>query len=89
MKQNGIANRRIAESIGMLMIGEGALALARPQDHCRLWRGTNEWWSGVVGWFVEHPTVVRAFAALEIAAGFWLAFPKEASLDTAVAHPKV
>jgi hypothetical protein len=58
-----MTNRRMAESLGMLMIGEGALALARPQDHCRLWRGTNEWWSAVVAWFVEHPTAVRTLAS--------------------------
>jgi hypothetical protein len=82
-----IGNRRVAESVGMLMIGEGVLGLTRPEDHCRLWRGAHGWWSSVVEWFVEHPTIVRTLAVLEIAAGFWLAFREERAPEATVATP--
>jgi len=51
--------RRIAESASMMLIGEGVLALWRPEAHCRLWRGDAGPWSRLVDWFVDRPNVVR------------------------------
>jgi len=69
--------RRIAESASMMLIGEGVLALWRPEAHCRLWRGDAGPWSRLVDWFVDRPNVVRAVAAAEVATGCWLAFRQE------------
>jgi hypothetical protein len=68
-----IANRRVAEVAGMMMIGEAVVALWHPEAHCRLWRGAAGSWSHIVEWFVERPHIVRALAAAELFAGCWVA----------------
>ena len=70
-------NRRLSESAGMLMIGDGVLGLVYPREHCLLWRGGPQWWRGAIDWFAAHPQVTRAFAATEVAAGLWLARRQE------------
>lgn len=64
--------RRVAESAAMLMIGEGVVALWKPQAHCRLWHGRRAGWSRFIRFFGERPGLVRVLAAAEIAAGLWL-----------------
>lgn len=72
-----VTSRRLAETAGMLMIGDGALGLVRPSYHCLLWRGGAAWWSDTVEWFAERPQLTRAFAAAELAAGLWLGLRQE------------
>jgi hypothetical protein len=69
--------RRLGESAGMLMIGDGVLGFLYPRDHCLLWRGGPNWWRGAIAWFANHPRATRAFAAAEIASGLWLARQQE------------
>ena len=72
-----VTNRRLLEVVGMLMIGDGALAVARPRTHCRLWHGAGGWWDTLVNWFVQHPDAVRGLGVAEIAAGCCLAVRQE------------
>ena len=71
--------RRLSESAGMLMIGDGVLGLLHPQEHCLLWRGGPSWWRSTIEWFATHPHATRGVAAAEIAAGLWLARQQEAA----------
>lgn len=64
---------RAAESAGMLLIGDGVLALIRPTEHCLLWRGGPDWWRRTVEWFAAHPQATRSLAAAEVCTGLWLA----------------
>lgn len=73
-------NRRLSETAGMLMIGDGVLGLMYPREHCLLWRGGPSWWRDSIDWFASHPQMTRAFAATELAAGFWLARRQEPQL---------
>ena len=66
-------NRRLSESAGMLMIGDGILGLLYPRQHCLLWRGGPNWWRDTVDWFAAHPVVTQTCAATEVAVGLWLA----------------
>ena len=75
-----ITTNRIAESAGMLMIGDGVLGLLRPSRHCLIWRGGPNWWRESVDWFARHPDVTRAAAAAEIGAGLWLAFRSQIAI---------
>jgi hypothetical protein len=70
-------NNRLGEAAAMLMIGDGALGLMYPREHCLLWRGGPGWWRGTIEWFAAHPEVTRAFAVAEVAAGLWLARREE------------
>lgn len=70
-------NRRLSESAGMLMIGDGVLGLLYPRQHCLLWRGGPQWWRDGIDWFAAHPQATRAFAAGELVAGLWLARVQE------------
>jgi hypothetical protein len=65
--------RRVAETAGMLMIGDGVLGALRPAEHCLLWRGGPQWWRNTIDWFARHPAMTRAAAVAEVAAGVWCA----------------
>ena len=75
-------NRRLSESAGMLMIGDGVLGLMYPREHCLLWRGGPQWWRDAANWFAAHPHVTRALAAVELMGGLWLARRQEPQLLT-------
>jgi hypothetical protein len=70
-------NQRLAESAGMLMIGDGVLGVMYPRGHCLLWRGGPGWWRQSIDWFASHPEITRALAITEIAMGLWLARRQE------------
>jgi hypothetical protein len=72
-----VTSRRLSESAGMLMIGDGVLGMIYPREHCLLWRGGPSWWRSTIDWFSAHPNAARGFAAAEIAAGLWLARQQE------------
>jgi hypothetical protein len=71
--------RRLSESAGMLMIGDGVLGMMYPREHCLLWRGGPSWWRSAIDWFATHPSATRGIAAAEVAAGLWLARRQEPS----------
>lgn len=83
-----IAGKRLTESAGMVLIGDAVLGLARPAEHCLLWRGGPQWWRNTIDWFAEHPQVTRTLAAAELAIGLWISIdqePSSASAERAVA----
>lgn len=66
-------SRRAAEMAATFMIGDGLLGLLQPQRHVALWQegaGGAEW---LVRPFVGRPTLRRAYAVVQIAAGLTLA----------------
>jgi len=63
---------RLQDVLGMMLIGDGALGVLRPAQHCLVWRGGNRWWRDAIDWFADHPDVTRIFAVGEICAGLWL-----------------
>jgi hypothetical protein len=77
-------NRRTAEAAAMLMIGDGVLGLARPAEHCLIWRGGPQWWRNTIEWFADHPQVTRGAAALEVGAGLWLAWHSQRDMPDAL-----
>ena len=74
--------RRMKESAGMLMIGDGMLGIMYPRDHCLLWRGGPLWWRRSVDWFAARPHVTRVVAAAEVCAGLLVARRQESTAAT-------
>jgi len=64
---------RTKETIAMLMIGDGLLAVVEPRRHCELWKAGPPFWRALVDPLVENPALARIVGAAEMAAGFWLA----------------
>ena len=63
-----------SETAAMLLIGDGVLGVVRPSEHCNVWRTDHDGqWNAILIWFSRRPSLVRAIAAAEIAAGLWLA----------------
>lgn len=66
-------SRRAAEMAATFMVGDGLLGLMQPERHVALWQeraGGAEW---LVRPFVGRPTLRRAYAVVQIAAGLALA----------------
>ena len=68
-----MVRERFAELVGMLMIGDGVLAVLEPSRHARLWREGPATWEWMVDPFVKRPGLTRWLGAVEVAAGIWLA----------------
>ena len=62
-----------AEMLAILMIGDGALALAQPRRHTQLWNAGPEPWRNLVSFFEKRPALTMATGAASIALGLWLA----------------
>jgi hypothetical protein len=64
---------RLKELAGMLMIGDGVLALVEPRGHALLWRRGPAAWRWMIDPFVERPALTRSIGAVEAVLGLWLA----------------
>jgi hypothetical protein len=65
--------RRGLETLAMLMIGDGLLALAWPRGHVSVWRRGPAGWRRFLDYFAERPMLIAGVGAAEAVAGFWLA----------------
>jgi hypothetical protein len=61
------------EILGLMMVGEGVIAMVHPRGHVRLWEGGARWWQRMMGPFANHPQLTRVVGAVEAVAGFYLA----------------
>jgi hypothetical protein len=73
IQEAGMFSERAQELLGMLMIGDGVLALAEPRRHALLWRAGPAWWRELVDPFVDRPALTRALGAAGALFGLWLA----------------
>ena len=65
--------KRLKELTGMLMIGDGLLAVVAPRGHVGLWRTGPRPFRRMVRALLAHPAATRAVGAAEAAIGYWLA----------------
>ncbi|MBI1200235.1 MAG: hypothetical protein GC203_20445 [Phenylobacterium sp.] len=65
--------QRGLETLAMLMIGDGLLALASPRRHVSVWRRGPEPWRRFLDYFGERPALTAGLGLAETVAGFWLA----------------
>ena len=73
MMNNEIVNSRLKESVAIVLIGDGVVALADPKRHARLWQGGPEVWQNLIKPFIDRPYLTQILAVLEIGFGMWLA----------------
>jgi hypothetical protein len=78
--------RRLEETLGMAMIGDGVLGIVAPVEHCRLWQSGPPWWQRMIRPFLEHPGATRCLAAAELGLGLWLARRAEDEPRPAAEH---
>ena len=64
---------RLKESIAMMSIGDGMLALIAPRNHVALWLLGPKRLRKLTLWFAENPTYTRIGGIAEIGLGIWLA----------------
>lgn len=62
-----------AEMLAIMMIGDGALALAQPRRHAALWNTGPQAWRDVCSFLQARPLLTMALGAAGIVGGFWLA----------------
>lgn len=77
-KNHQLLYKRCKESIGMMLIGDGLLALLEPRRHVGLWAEGPRLWKGMMKPFVSHPGLTRFVAGLELGLGAWLSSQQEA-----------
>ena len=63
----------------MLVIGDGVMALVRPQWDAEVWAVGPEWWKRSMRFFRDRPALTRVIAAAQIAGGIWWALSEETS----------
>jgi hypothetical protein len=62
-----------AETLAIVMIGDGVLSLAQPRRHVELWNAGPEPWRNVCSFFEQRPLLTMTVGAASIVAGLWLA----------------
>ena len=65
--------KRIVETVGLLMIGDGIVAAATPRSHVRLWQDGPRLWRRALAPFAEHPRWTRWLGVAEAVIGFSVA----------------
>lgn len=63
---------RVKYLVAMMLIGDGTLALIRPQRDALTWNAGPESWRALMSYLADHPQLTRAIGAGEIAAGLAL-----------------
>lgn len=65
--------KRMKESLGILLIGDGLVAEFSPKRHSALWVQGPRFWKKSMKAFVERPELTRLLAALGCTFGAFLA----------------
>lgn len=64
---------RIAESVAIVLIGDGVVGLLQPGRHSRLWRTGPRPYRAAMEAFLRSPGMTRSLSAVQAAFGVWLA----------------
>lgn len=73
MADNKLLKCWAKESLAMMMIGDGLLAVVDPDRHVRLYMKGPAWWRRLLNAFAERPGMTRALGAAAVGLGVWLA----------------
>lgn len=63
---------RMAETVGLGLIGDGVIGLMQPERHAQRWESGPAWWQRALKPVVGDARDSRVFAAVEVVAGIAL-----------------
>jgi hypothetical protein len=63
----------------MVLIGDGMMALIRPEKDARAWKTGPKLWRNLMHGLSKRPALTRAIGAAQIAGGIWWALKQEES----------
>jgi hypothetical protein len=72
-----LASRRWKHFAAMALIGDGVMAVIRPQDDALAWKHGPAPWKSLMGELQERPLLTRTIGVLQIAGGIWWALQQE------------
>jgi hypothetical protein len=72
-----LESRRWKHFAAMALIGDGVMALVRPEDDALAWKHGPKLWKRLMGELQERPALTRAIGVLQIAGGIWWALHQE------------
>ena len=78
--------KRLLESLGMLMIGDGVLTMLDPERHCLLWEVGPKPVRDLLDEFAQHPRMTRVAGLIETAAGVYLSSLQEPGFGKRLMH---
>jgi hypothetical protein len=61
----------------MALIGDGVMAVIRPEDDALAWKHGPEFWKNFMGELQERPALTRTIGALQIIGGIYWALRQE------------
>ncbi len=73
--------KRLADFVGMIMIGDGVLGLMRPERHSALWNCGPKPYRKFVDELELHPRVTRGLGLALVGLGLWVACRAEKGLN--------
>jgi hypothetical protein len=65
----------------MVLIGDGLLAIVRPERDAKAWRLGPEPWRSMMGFLAEHPQLTRLVGVTQVAVGLWWVMHEENVLE--------
>ncbi|HEU5342063.1 hypothetical protein [Edaphobacter sp.] len=70
-------SRRWKHFAAMALIGDGVMAVVRPEDDALAWKHGPAPWKALMGSLEEHPTLTRCIGAAQIVGGIWWALHQD------------
>lgn len=72
-----LESRRWKHFAAMALIGDGVMAILRPEDDALAWKHGPQPWKFLMGRLQERPNLTRAIGAAQIVGGIWWALHQE------------
>jgi hypothetical protein len=72
-----LASRRWKHFAAMALIGDGVMAVIRPQDDALAWKHGPAPWKALMGSLQDRPALTRTVGVLQIVGGVWWALQQE------------
>ena len=72
-----LSKKRSKHFAAMALIGDGVMALVRPEHDALAWKGGPKPWRSAMQFLHDRPTLTRTIGAVQVVAGIWWALQQE------------